>query len=218
MCKSQPIVSLISIPYPLLSKILLQDPAVLAPVVGGRVDGIRPRVYAPIVSGVIRQRECGHLLDQTPLPVRVHDPPLSPHPLTEERTFQLRFGISRPEPKKKPRKVSKPRARKPRVPTRTAEELIEARREYDKARSQTPERKEAGRLRARQVRLERKEAGQCRDCSNPTFPIWLKSFLSNSSMVFQPLSNYGPFLRVPSYNNSMICHFAVRCRRHHGGT
>ena len=39
----------------------------------------------------------------------------------------------------------------------------------------------------------------------PTFPIWLKSFLSNSSMVFQPLSNYGPFLRVPSYNNSMIC-------------
>ena len=54
--------------------------------------------------------------------------------------------------------------------------------------------------------------------SEPTFPIWLKSFLSNSSMVFQPLSNYGPFLRVPSYNNSMICHFAVRCRRHHGGT
>ena len=52
----------------------------------------------------------------------------------------------------------------------------------------------------------------------PTFPIWLKSFLSNSSMVFQALSNYGPFLRVPSYNNSMICHFAVRCRRHHGGT
>ena len=52
----------------------------------------------------------------------------------------------------------------------------------------------------------------------PTFPIWLQSFLSNSSMVFQALSNYGPFLRVPSYNNSMICHFAVRCRRHHGGT
>ena len=52
----------------------------------------------------------------------------------------------------------------------------------------------------------------------PTFPIWLKSFLSNSSMVFQPLSNYGPFLRVSSYNNSMICHFAVICRRHHGGT
>ena len=44
----------------------------------------------------------------------------------------------------------------------------------------------------------------------PTFPIWLKSFLSNSSMVFQPLSHYGPFLRVPSYNNSMICHFAVK--------
>ena len=52
----------------------------------------------------------------------------------------------------------------------------------------------------------------------PTFPIWLKSFLSNSSMVFQPLSNYGPFLRVSSYNNSMICHFAVICRKHHGGT
>ena len=100
---------------------------------------------------------------------------LGPHPLTEERTFQLRFEISRPEPKKKPRKVRKPkprkpRARKPRVPTRTAEEQIEARQEYDKARSQTPERKEAGRLRVRQVRLERKEAGQCRDCSNEAIP------------------------------------------------
>ncbi len=98
--------------------------------------------------------------------------PEGPHPLTEERTFQLRFEISRPEPKKKPRKPKprKPRARKPRVPTRTAEERIEARREYDKARSQTPERKEADRLRARQVRLERKEAGQCRDCSNEAIP------------------------------------------------
>ena len=32
----------------------------------------------------------------------------------------------------------------------------------------------------------------------PTFPIWLKSFLSNSSMVFQPLSNYGPFCVFPA--------------------
>ena len=32
----------------------------------------------------------------------------------------------------------------------------------------------------------------------PTFPIWLKSFLSNSSMVFQPSSNYGPFGVVPA--------------------
>ena len=65
--------------------------------------------------------------------------------------------------------------------------------------------------------LKRLQTGS-KKLTKPTFPIWLKSFLSNSSMVFQPLSNYGPFLRVPSYNNSMICHFAVRCRRHHGGT
>ena len=32
----------------------------------------------------------------------------------------------------------------------------------------------------------------------PTFPIWLKSFLSNSSMVFQPSSNYGPFCVFPA--------------------
>ena len=66
-------------------------------------------------------------------------------------------------------------------------------------------------------RLGQKPAGQGfgdlqHHLLQPTFPIWLKSFLSNSSMVFQPLSNYGPFLRVTSYNNSMICHFAVRYR------
>ena len=88
--------------------------------------------------------------------------PLSPHPLTEERTFQHTFDLTWPETKKKPRK--------PRVPTRTVEEQTEARREYDKVGSQTPERKEVGRLRARQVRLERKEAGQCRDCSNEAIP------------------------------------------------
>ena len=32
----------------------------------------------------------------------------------------------------------------------------------------------------------------------PTFPIWLKSFLSNSSMAFQPLSNYGPSCVFPA--------------------
>ena len=99
----------------------------------------------------------------------------NPHPLTEERTFQHTFDLTWPETRKKPRKVRKPkpkkeRARKPRVSTRTVEEQTEARREYDKARSQTPERKEAGRLRARQVRLERKEAGQCQACSNEAIP------------------------------------------------
>ena len=33
---------------------------------------------------------------------------------------------------------------------------------------------------------------------DPTFPIWLKSFLSNSSMVFQPSSNYRSFGVVPA--------------------
>ena len=65
--------------------------------------------------------------------------------------------------KPKPRK---PRIREPRVPTRTAEEQIQARRDYDKARSQTSERKEAARLHARQVLKEKKERGQCRDCPN----------------------------------------------------
>ena len=101
--------------------------------------------------------------------------PQAPHHLTEERTFQLRFEITKPEPKTKPKKVRKPkhrkpRERKPKVPTRTAEEQIQARRDYDKARSQTPERKEAARLHARQVLKDKKERGQCRVCPNEAIP------------------------------------------------
>ena len=62
----------------------------------------------------------------------------SPHPLTEERTFQHYFEITRPEPKKeKPRKAP--------TPKRTPEEQREARRLYERARNKQPERKEAAR-------------------------------------------------------------------------
>ena len=87
-----------------------------------------------------------------------------PYPLTEERTIQHRFEITRPEYKTKPKKATKPKPkeRKPKVPTRTAEEQIEAQQQCDRNRSQTPERKEAARLHAQKVRQERKANGQCR--------------------------------------------------------
>ena len=98
-----------------------------------------------------------------------------PHPLTEERTFQHHFDITRPEPKEKPRKVRKPqprkpRVRKPRVPTKTPEEQREARRAYEQTRSQTPDRKEYVRLQKQKARQERKEAGLCRICSSTAIP------------------------------------------------
>ena len=46
----------------------------------------------------------------------------------------------------------------------------EERREYERARSQTPERKEYRRqLRRKQIRIA-KETGKCKDCSNPAIP------------------------------------------------
>ena len=108
---------------------------------------------------------------------RTHSNP-PPQPLTEERTFQHRFELTRPEDKKKPGKVRKvrkpePKKEKPRkapAPKRTPEEQREARRVYEQARNQQSERKETARLHAKKVRQERKEAGQCRSCSNKAIP------------------------------------------------
>ena len=74
--------------------------------------------------------------------------------------------VTKAEPKVRKPKPGKLRERRPRAPTRTAEEQTQARRDYDKVRNQTPERKEAARLHARQVLKEKKERGQCRDCPN----------------------------------------------------
>ena len=92
---------------------------------------------------------------------------ITPHPLTEERTFQQTFELTKPKPRKtiKPN-LRKPKARKPRVPTKTVEERIESSREYDRTRRQTDERKKFQRLYKQKVRQERKAAGQCRNCSN----------------------------------------------------
>ena len=81
----------------------------------------------------------------------------SPHPFTEERTFQHRFDLTWSEPKEKPRKIrkpqpKKPKVREPRVPSKTPEEQHEARRVYDQARNQQSERKEAARLHTKKVR------------------------------------------------------------------
>ena len=99
----------------------------------------------------------------------------APQPLTEERTFQHHFEITRPEPKKKPKMVRKPKPKKekPRkapTPKRTHEEQREARRLYERARNKQPERKEAARLHAKKIRKERKENGQCRSDSNEAIP------------------------------------------------
>ena len=88
-------------------------------------------------------------------------------PLTEKRTVEL----TKPKPRKatKPN-LRKPKTRKPRVPTKTAEERIESRRKYEQTRSQTAERKDLQRLKAQRVRQERKAAGLCRDCANAVIP------------------------------------------------
>ena len=74
--------------------------------------------------------------------------------------------VTKAEPKVRKPQPRKPKVREPRVPTKTVEERIESRRTYEQVRSQTPERKEAARLHARQVLKEKKERGQCRDCPN----------------------------------------------------
>ena len=98
-----------------------------------------------------------------------------PHPLTEERTFQLRFEIPRPETKKKSRKVkrpkpTKPKPRKPRLPTRTAEERGEARQEYERTRRKNPERTACHRLYQQRRAQEAKGLGLCTTCRRPAIP------------------------------------------------
>ena len=115
-----------------------------------------------------------------PLRYWLPHPSLPPHPLTEERTFQHRFELTSPGPKDKPEKVRKrqprkPQPRKPRLhqargPSKTPEEQREARRVYDQARSQKPERKEAMRLHATKLQKERKVAGLCVGCRNQPIP------------------------------------------------
>ena len=102
----------------------------------------------------------------------------APHTLTEDRTFHAEFELPRqePRPKKapspKPRKPkpTKPQVRKPRIPTRTDEKRTKARRDYDKARDQKPERKEAARLLARKNLEKRKAAGLCKSCPSQAIP------------------------------------------------
>ncbi len=54
--------------------------------------------------------------------------------------------------------------------TANAKQTPEERREYERARGQTPERKEYRRqLRRKQIRIA-KETGKCKDCSNPAIP------------------------------------------------
>ena len=86
----------------------------------------------------------------------------APQPLTEGNTFQQTFELT------KPKKATK--AGTPRVPTKTIEELAESRREYNRTREQTDERKEFQRRYKKQIRQERKAAGLCKTCPNPTIP------------------------------------------------
>ena len=98
-----------------------------------------------------------------------------PHPLTEERTFQHHFEITRPEPKRKPKIVRKPKPKeeKPRkapTPKRTSEEQHEACRLHERARNRTPERREYRRRYAEEQRQRAKLLGKCQNCSKPAIP------------------------------------------------
>ena len=104
-----------------------------------------------------------------------------PHPLTEERTFQHHFEITRPEPKRKPKIVRKPepkkeKPRKAPTPKRTPEEQREARRLHERARNRTPERREYRRRYAEEQRQRAKLLGKCQNCSKPAIPGQTRCF------------------------------------------
>ena len=105
------------------------------------------------------------------------------------RTFEFSFpipesanaGNSSKNQKKTARKSSRknPKARNATrvAPNRrtepdpsTAEDRKRKRSEYDRARSQTPERMEYRRLLAQEKRRKAKELGKCRTCSNQAIP------------------------------------------------
>ena len=94
----------------------------------------------------------------------------TPHPCSKRITFPHTFELTKPEPQKKPRYVRKPKPRKPRLPKWTVEEQIATRQEYERARNQTPERKEFQRLQAQKARQDRQAAGLCKTFSNSAIP------------------------------------------------
>ena len=93
----------------------------------------------------------------------------STQPLTEGNTFQQTFELTKPKKATKPN-LRKPTAESPRVTTKAIKEPIEFRREYDRTREQTDERKEFQRRYKKQIRQERKAAGLCKTCHNPAIP------------------------------------------------
>ena len=110
-----------------------------------------------------------------------------PAGLFKERTFETTLVIAirqRHKPKQKiTKRISKTEHRENPLPKQGATgaenkkastpkitQTPEERREYERARSQTPERKEYRRqLRREQIRIA-KETGKCKDCSNPAIP------------------------------------------------
>ena len=76
---------------------------------------------------------------------------------------KARLRVERPrEPVVQDRPEEKETAKQPR-----AKQTPEQRQEYERARNQTPERKEYNRRLAQEQRQEAKELGQCRNCSEP---------------------------------------------------
>ena len=153
-------------------------------------DGCEVEYPAHIVPGQVEPRR---LLEVLPGDVRLYRLPShiskmvlltvqsGPHTLTEERTFQHHFEITRPESKKKPKIVGKPKPKKekPRkapTPKRTPEEQREARRLHERARNRTPERREHRRRYAEEQRQKAKLLGKCQNCSKPAIPGQTRCF------------------------------------------
>ena len=106
----------------------------------------------------------------------------------ERQLFQYTIDLTRDPTRRKiknskvkPQKIpAEPRAAKQRKPKRATpithrapvspEELVQCRHAYDEARSQTTERREYRRIRAREERQRAKELGRCRSCPNPAIP------------------------------------------------
>ena len=98
--------------------------------------------------------------------------------MSKERIFETRFNLRTGRPRKptisKPRKKATTKRQKPKPRTQMTTAQVaaqrEERREYDRQRSTTPERRESRRLQAQEQRRKAKELGLCRDCPNPAKP------------------------------------------------
>ena len=137
---------------------------------GQGLQGSTLRGVGQVVAGCTHyQRELTSLLPGSPAHTskRITLEHTFPLPRKTRRgpraTKSTREKPRKSKPKPTPEKPLTPRPQRPKPPKKD-------RQEYDKTRSQTPERRAYRRRYAQQKRERQKYLGLCRDCSNPAIP------------------------------------------------